>query len=278
MNKSAQLKNMLTSGETLVMPDAYDPISARIIERAGFKAVQCSGYSMSIAACYQSEADLSIDENIETTRRIAKSVGIPVMADGEDGYGGPEEIKDTIRGFIEAGAAGINIEDLIPSRNWECRIVDVSLMLEKLTAARESSAVVPDFIINARTDALKAFDTREEGLKEAVKRANLYIEAGADLAFICYTATLYEVKTLVCEIRGPISIAAGQPYNIGEFTVDDLRREGVRRVSLPTLAIMASIQGMSSSISLIDQPNGFCRIVEEGLLFSRAGLTDLLRE
>lgn len=269
----------MTSEKTLVMPDAYDPISARIIEHAGFKAVQCSGYSMSIAACYQSEAELSVTENVAITHKIATSVNVPVMADGEDGYGDPEAVRHTIREFINAGVAGINIEDLIPSRTGGCRIVESELMVEKLIAAREAAVAEgnPDLIINARTDALRAFSTRSDGLKEGVMRANRYLEAGADLAFICYTATLDEVKTLAREICGPISIAAGQPYNIREFTVEDLREQGVARVSLPTLAIMSAIHGVAAAVSLISERDGFHRIAEDGLCCSWDELSALLR-
>ena len=112
--KSKILKELLNSGETLIVPDAYDSISAKLIENAGFKAVQCSGYSFSISAGYRQEIEVTLDENIELTRRIAESVDIPVMADAEDGYGGPEVVIDTVERYIEAGVAGLNIEDQIP--------------------------------------------------------------------------------------------------------------------------------------------------------------------
>jgi len=279
MNKSEVLRGMLGSGDTLVMPDAYDAISARIIEHSGFKAIQCSGYSISIAACYQAETDLGLAENVETTRKIVNAVNVPVMADAEDGYGDPKALANTVREFIRAGAAGANIEDLIPSAKRECKLVDEALMVEKIIAAREATAPEgnPNFIINARTDALRAFDTREIGLKEAIKRANRYMSAGADLAFICYTATLDEVKLLRKEVNGPISIAAGQPYNIREFTIDDLREQGVARVSLPTLAILSSIHALMKSVSLISRSDGFAEIDSEGLYCSQADLTALLR-
>lgn len=116
MNKSKILKKLLNSGNTLIMPDAYNSISARLIEKMGFKAIQCSGYSFSIAAGYKREADMTLDENIEWTRRIVSAVDIPVMADAEDGYGGPEEVIETVDRFIQAGAAGLNIEDMIPEQ------------------------------------------------------------------------------------------------------------------------------------------------------------------
>jgi 2-methylisocitrate lyase-like PEP mutase family enzyme len=138
--------------------------------------------------------------------------------------------------------------------------------VEKLLAAREAAVAKGDydFIINARTDALRAFPSRNEGLHEAISRANHYLNAGADLAFICYTATLEEAKTLAREVHGPISIAAGQPYNIGEFCIDDLRMLGIARVSLPTLAILSAIDGMANALALISEPDGFTRIIEGG--------------
>ena len=79
MNKSRILKNLLNSNETLIMPDAYDPISAKLIEKEQFKAIQCSGYSFSIAAGYPKENDITLSENIKWTRKIVESVDIPVM-------------------------------------------------------------------------------------------------------------------------------------------------------------------------------------------------------
>jgi 2-methylisocitrate lyase-like PEP mutase family enzyme len=95
------------------MPDAYDPISALLIQNTGFKAVQCSGYSMSIAYGYQQEICVSLEENLECTRRIVDAVDVPVMADAEDGYGHPEDVIDTVRKFIEVGVAGMNLEDQV---------------------------------------------------------------------------------------------------------------------------------------------------------------------
>lgn len=88
MKNSIALKQLLNSGETLVMPDAYDPVSARISQEAGFKAVQCSGYSFSVAACQQQEIDIGFAENLALTEAIVQPVSLPVMADGEDGFGG----------------------------------------------------------------------------------------------------------------------------------------------------------------------------------------------
>jgi len=140
MNKSKMLKKLLSFGETLVMSDAYDSISAKLIGNAGFNAIQCSGYSFFIAAGYKRETDVTLNENVELTRNIVKSVDIPVMADAEDGYGDAGAVKDTVRKFIEAGVAGLSIEDQIldkEDRRKGTRIIKSEKMVEKIIAARE---------------------------------------------------------------------------------------------------------------------------------------------
>ncbi len=116
MDKIALLRGLLASRDTLVMPDAYDPLSARIIESLGFKAVQCSGYSFALAACCPSEAALGFERNLALTKGIVEAVQAPVMADGEDGFGDPPDVARTVGAFIRAGVAGINIEDQVLSQ------------------------------------------------------------------------------------------------------------------------------------------------------------------
>ena len=277
MNKSKKLKKLLNSSETLIMPDAYDPISARLIEKAGFKAVQCSGYSFSIAAGYKREIDVTLDENIEWTRRIVEAVDVPVMADAEDGYGGLEEVIETVDRFIQAGVAGLNIEDQIPDGKTPLSIVDGDLMAQKIILARETAKAENnhDFIINGRTDALRSAENRDKGLEIAIGRANQYIEAGADLAFITYVETIEEVKKIVREVKGPVSVAAGMPYNVKEFSIHDLVKCGVARVSLPTLLIYSSLQAINSSLEHLEDDE-LLKFAENGSLYSYDNLKDLL--
>lgn len=251
MDRSRKLKELLNLNETLIIPDAYDPMSAKLVENAGFKAVQCSGYSFAVAAGYEKETDITLEENILWTSKITESVNIPVMADAEDGYGGPEEVLDTVERFIEAGVAGLNLEDQIP--NGKGAVESEDLMMQKIMVAREMTEVknCPDFIVNGRTDALRSTENRDEGLELAIQRANQYLLAGADLAFITYVETLDEIKKITKEVKGPVSIAAGLPYNIKNFKIKDLENLGVARVSLPTLLIQSSLDAMKKSLNLV---------------------------
>lgn len=253
MDKSRELRKLLDSEDTLMMPDAFNPMSAKLIENAGFKAVQCSGYSFAMMAGYENEIDVSLEENLLWTKKIVESVNIPVMADAEDGYGGPEEVFDTVERFMEIGVAGLNLEDQIPDGKSAVSIIDEDLMMQKIMVAREIADVEnnSDFIINGRTDALKLTSDRDEALEIAISRANQYLLAGADLTFITYVETLDEVKKIIRKVKGPVSIAAGMPYNLKNFSLKDLKKCGVARISLPTLMIHASLNSMKQALKQV---------------------------
>ena len=278
MSKIALLRKLLTSPDTLVMPDAYDPLSARIIESLGFKAVQCSGYSFALAACCPSEADFGFDRNLALTKNIVEAVQVPIMADGEDGFGDPPVVAEIVRAFIRAGVAGINIEDQVLGQAGPKRVIDSGRMVEKIRAAREAARQEghPDLIINGRTDALSVAADRTAGLNESIARANLYLDAGADLAFVTGVATIAEVTTLVQGIHGPVSIAAGLPNSINTMSIADLRACGVRRVSLPVVAIFSVIQALSRTLVALRDCQDFSMILQESLLCSPEDVSRLV--
>jgi 2-methylisocitrate lyase-like PEP mutase family enzyme len=136
-------------------------------------------------------------------------------------------------------------------------VINEDLMTQKIMFARETAEVEgnPNFIINARTDALRSTEDRSEGLKIAISRANQYIESGADIAFITYVETMDEVKVISREVKGPISIAAGMPYNIENFSINDLKKQGIARISLPTLLILSSLSAIRKSLKSINEDN-----------------------
>ena len=271
------LKELLNSEEILIMPDAYDPVSARLVEMAGFKAVQCSGYSFSIAAARPKEIDISRNENLEITRSMVEAVGVPVMADAEDGYGDAMEVKRTVQAFMDAGVAGLNLEDQLLDGSDGVSIISSEAMVEKIQTAKETTeSENPDFIINARTDALKSLDNREDALNLAAERGNQYLDAGADLTFATYVETLEEVKTLKKEVKGPLSVAAGIPYNIKNFSITDLEDLGVERVSLPTLLIYSSLKAMKDSLNHLKKDN-LMELADKDLLYDIKDLNDLIR-
>lgn len=277
MNQCQILRTLLKSERPLVMPDAYDALSARMIENAGYKAVQCSGYSMALSVGCQSEDDLSLERNLQITRDIVRSVRIPVMADGEDGFGPPDKVMETVKAFVGVGASGINLEDQILRASGPKGVIETGLMVEKILAARQAAAEskVEDLVINGRTDALAVASDRRVGLKDAIDRATRYLEAGADLVFVTSVATLDEAETLAREIPGPLSIAAGLPYNLGTLSMENLQSCGLARISLPTVALFATIQAIKQSLLAIAENNDLQELPRRGLLCSVEDLARL---
>jgi len=279
MGKSRRLHELIQAADTLVMPDAFDPVSARIIERLGFKAVQCSGFSMAVAAVRPTEAELGMEANLNLSRAIVHTVDVPVMADGEDGFGGPEVIADTIDAYLEAGLAGINLEDQVLGQPGPKRVVARDVMIEKLTNARKAARQSnnADFVINGRTDALAVASDRQAGLQEAAERANAYLAAGADLAFVTAVATMEEVQFLMREIHGPLSIAAGMPYNIRTMSVKALKDAGVARVSLPAVAVFSVVRAMTDTWRSIRDTEDFADILGKNQLCGMDDIAALLK-
>lgn len=279
MSKVKILKDMICSGKTLIMPDAYDPLSAMIIEQLGFSAVQCSGYSIAIAAGGLAEPDLGFEKNLAVTAEIVKAVSIPVMADGEDGF---DDIVHTIKAYLKAGVAGINIEDqvIIGVPSAVCKVIGREEAAAKIRKARKTAVEEgnPDLLINARTDALLSAESRSAGLRECIVRCNMFFEAGADLAFVTHATSIDEVKTLVREVAGPVSIAAGLPYNINQFSIRELQDCGVARVSLPSIAIQTSIAALTRTLKIIKDTGEFAELGNKGLLCCKEELSKMMKK
>src|SRR5712691_6421409 len=211
----------------LVLPNAWDVITARVIETAGFSAIATSSAGVAWALGYVDGERISRGEMLAVVRRIASSVRVPVTADMEAGYGTtPEAAAETARGVVAAGAVGLNLEDGTP----DGRLVDIALHQDRIRAVREAGKAsgVP-LVINARTDAFEVKEwSSTERLSAAVRRANAYRAAGADCLFVPHVSDATTIGQLAREIDGPLNIIAGPPAP----PIPELERLGVRRASL----------------------------------------------
>lgn len=150
----------MVSGRTLVAPGAYDGLSARVIERAGFEVVHATGAGISCARGYPDLGLLSMAEVVDSVRIISQATSLPVIADADAGYGSVQNVVRTVKEFERAGAAGIHIEDqvtpkkcgLLPGKH----LISVGEMVAKIRAALDSRQD-SDFVIVARTDARSVF-------------------------------------------------------------------------------------------------------------------------
>ncbi len=276
MRKSTQLKQLILSPEILVMPGAYDAISAKIIEALGFKAVQCSGYAIAASRGFPDIGLLSFGEMLQATKVIVDSVDIPVMADGNTGYGGPLNVYRTVREFIRIGAAGVNLEDQVwPKRCGHMegkRVIPLEEMVEKVRAAvkaREDEGD-PDFVLNIRTDAIAVYgkDDVWKGVEEAIRRGNAYADAGADLIFVEAPPTVEAIKAVVKGIKAPVSINMLEGGKTPLLTVDELQKMGVARVSCPLTALFSAAGAMWRVLSGLKEKGTTKPFLDEMMTFS----------
>src|SRR5690348_3319785 len=179
----ARLRALLEAGQTIVAPGAFDPLSARLVEEAGFPAVYMTGFGTSAALIGRPDVGLlTMTEMAGNAGRIAACVDIPVIADADTGYGNPLNVIRTIGAYEAAGVAGIHIEDQVAPK--KCghmegkQVIAASEMAQKVRAAVDARTD-PDFVIIARTDARAV-----EGLQSAIERASRYLDAGADVLFV----------------------------------------------------------------------------------------------
>ena len=231
-DKAAQLRGLHHSPSILVLPNAWDAASARVIEEAGFPAIATTSAGVAFSLGYPDRQCIGRDEMLEAIRRIASAVRVPVTADIEAGYGEtPEAVAETIRGVVEAGAVGVNLEDC-----WERAgvpvLADIALQQERIRAAREAASV--PLVINARTDV---FLRRLGDEADAVRRLNAYLQAGADCAFPILVREPAVIARLVAAVAGPVNTLAGP----GAPSIPELQRLGVARVSFGSALMRASL-------------------------------------
>jgi 2-methylisocitrate lyase-like PEP mutase family enzyme len=227
--QSRRLRELLHDPKILVMPGAWDALSARLFESLGYPAVQ--GTSGGIAAAYglYDEELLGRDRTASIYHEMAAAVSVPVNADGEKGYGGPEAMADTVRAFVSAGVAGMNLEDSdYHPHGAPMTLVPLARQLEKIRALMEAKkALGSEFFLNARVDVFGTVEKQDDGMDEVIRRGNAYAEAGADCIFIFRPPDREGLRTLVREIHAPLSILAVETSP----PVPELQEIGIARVS-----------------------------------------------
>src|SRR6266568_95507 len=225
-------------GKILVLPNAWDVVSARIIERAGFSAIATTSAGIAFSLGYPDGQEISREEMLLAITRITTSVRVPVSADVEAGYGDrPEDAGETARRVIAAGAVGMNLEDTtsVPRRT----LADLSLQLERIAAVQEAGrALGVPIVLNARTDIyLLEVGATENRYGEALRRLAAFRNAGADCLFVPGLRDPETIRRLVAELQYPVNILAVP----GSPSIPELEKLGVARVSLGSGTMRAAL-------------------------------------
>jgi len=180
--RSLKLREYLSDGQTHMVVSAYDALTARLADTAGFPILHVTGFGVSAGYGYPDIGLLTLTEMVDVCRRICEATEKPVIADGDTGHGNEINVWRTIRGFEAAGAAGVHLEDQVaPKRCGHMHgksVIAIEDMVSKIATAVDARRD-SDFVVIARTDALAI-----EGLDSALERAHAYREAGADVLFI----------------------------------------------------------------------------------------------
>lgn len=202
MKPTTRLRQLVEAPEILVLPGVQDALTARIAERAGFEAITCGGYASTAALLGEPDtSQLGLAEMADHYARICDAVSVPLLADGDTGFGNVTNVRRTVRAYERAGVAGLFIEDQVfPKRCGHMpgkAVVPAEEMVGKLKAALDAR-VDGDLVIMARTDALAV-----NGLDDAIERACLYREIGADIIFVEAPRSEAEMRRICTEIPAP---------------------------------------------------------------------------
>jgi len=241
-----------------VLPGAYDALSARIIERAGFDAILAGGYAANGAMLAQADMGQSnMRDYSEHYARICAAVEVPVFVDADTGFGGSHNVRQMVRAFEAAGVAGLFITDqTFPNRcNYlpGKQVVPIADMLAKLAAALDARRD-GDLIICARTDVASI-----EGLDAAIERCRLFMQAGADMAKPQGVHSIADMARVVREVPGSfmatLSHAAGREH-LGHA---ELEAAGVAAASYPSLTLFAAAQAVRAAMRALRQDGSLAR-------------------
>ncbi len=250
---ASKLRELLSGSDPLVVPFAYDALSARLIEDAGFQAVGISGSAVSASLLAAPDIGiLSRQQMVDQAGRIAGAVpSLPVIADAETGYGDLSQVAETVREFEKAGVAALFMEDQQdPKRcgHLEGRqLVPTDEMLEKLNVALEARGD-STFVVIGRTDALAT-----EGVEGAATRARAYLEAGADMAFVVAPRSREELQALSEQIEGPLMVVLSEGGSTPLLPVGELHEMGYKLIGYSGLAIGSAARAVQLGLQTLKQ-------------------------
>ena len=246
MRTSTTLRRMLEGPEIVVLPGAYDALSARLAERAGFAAMFTTGFGFSAAALGQPDFGLlTMSETMERVRHIVDAVSVPVVADMDTGYGNPLNTRRTVRECVTSGAAGIILED----QQWpkKCghfegkKVIPAEDHVAKLRAAVDARGD-DDLVIIARTDARAPL-----GLDEAIRRGRLYRDAGADVVFVEAPQSVEELRAVKAAIPdAPLFANMVEGGKTPLLTYRELQDLGYKMVVFPLSALLAATKAIEA--------------------------------
>jgi 2-methylisocitrate lyase-like PEP mutase family enzyme len=255
---------LVAASEMMVVPGVYDVLSAKLAERVGFPAAVLTGYG--VAASFLGEPDFGLltqSEILDTARRVTAAVGMGVVVDGDTGYGGPLNVQRMVRELVAMGARGVLLEDQVwPKRCGHMRgkeVVPAEEHAAKIRAAVDARGEA-SFVITARTDALET-----HGVDEAIRRARLYKEAGANLLFVEGPRSVEELARIGSELPPPLAVNLIEGGRTPLCTLEELKEMGFFSVGFVLSGLYASARALDETYRRI-RATGSTRGLEDRML------------
>jgi len=252
----ARLKALIDAPQILVLPGVFDGFSTRLVQHVGYTAAFITGSGVSESRLGQVDVGLmGLDENVAAARSMVACSDLLLLADADTGYGNAVNVHHTVRAFERAGVAGIMLEDQVwPKRCGHMKgkeVISADEMVQKIRAARQA-CVDPDFVIKSRTDVLAT-----HGVTEAIRRLNLYAEAGADLLFADAAMSAEDIGTIARNVVKPLSVNMGfgirQRSTTPLLSAAQLQDLGVGAVIYPRMLTACALRGMQQGLALLQQ-------------------------
>ena len=248
----ARLRELLSGPGPVVAPGAYDALSARLVEQAGFGAVYMTGFGSTASLIGRPDVGLLTGtEMIDNARRIVAAVDVPVIADADTGYGNAVSVIRTVQGYEQAGVAGIHLEDqVMPKKCGHMSgksVIGLDEMLGKIRAA-VAARRDPDLVLIARTDAAAV-----EGLEAAIARGRAYAEAGADLLFVEAPTSEDDIARVAAELHGvaPLVFNWAEGGRTPPLSLDRIAELGFSLVLFPIGTLLAATAGIRALLAAL---------------------------
>lgn len=248
----ARLRELLAQPGPLLAPGAYDALSARLVEQAGFDAVYMTGFGTTASLIGRPDVGLLTGaEMVDNARRIVAAVDVPVVADADTGYGNAINVLRTVQLYEQAGVAGIQLEDqVMPKKCGHMSgkaLIGTDEMVGKIRAAVEARRD-PDLVVIARTDAVAV-----GGLEEAIGRARAFAEAGADLLFVEAPTSEDDIARIAGELQGvaPLVFNWAEGGRTPPLPLDRIRELGFALVIYPIGTLLAATAGIRSVLATL---------------------------
>jgi carboxyvinyl-carboxyphosphonate phosphorylmutase len=248
----ARLRELLSAGPPLMAPGAYDALSARLVEQAGFDCVYMTGFGTTASLIGRPDVGLlSGSEMVENARRIVAAVDLPVIADADTGYGNAINVVRTVQLYEQAGVAGIQLEDQVTPK--KCghmsgkQLIGADEMVGKLTAAVEARRD-PDLLVIARTDAVAV-----TGTDDAIARARAFADAGADVLFVEAPTSEADIERVATELRGvaPLVFNWAEGGRTPPLSLERIAELGFALVIYPIGTLLAATAGIRSLLATL---------------------------